>query len=83
MKIYKKKSVLAILTILIILCFLLYLRIHEENNKYLKDMKYFINTVEENYPYQEYLNFDEKKDFYLEAAQSCESLEEFLSLIHI
>ena len=71
MKIYKKKSVLAILTILIILCFLLYLRIHEENNKYLKDMKYFINTVEENYPYQEYLNFDEKKDFYLEAAQSC------------
>ncbi len=51
MKIYKKKSVLAILTILIILCFLLYLRIHEENNKYLKDMKYFINTVEENYPY--------------------------------
>ena len=63
MKIYKKKSVLAILTILIILCFLLYLRIREENNKYSKDMKYFINTVEENYPYQEYLNFDEKKDF--------------------
>ena len=73
MKIYKKKSVLAILTILIILCFLLYLRIHEENNKYLKDMKYFINTVEENYPYQEYLNFDEKKDFYVEAAQGGES----------
>lgn len=81
MKIYKKKSVLAILTILIILCFLLYLRIREENNKYSKDMKYFINTVEENYPYQEYLNFDEKKDFYLEAAQSCESLEEFYKLL--
>ncbi|CDE23687.1 peptidase S41 family [Amedibacillus dolichus CAG:375] len=81
MKICKKKSVLAILTILIILCFLLYLRIREENNKYSKDMKYFINTVEENYPYQEYLNFDEKKDFYLEAAQSCESLEEFYKLL--
>lgn len=73
----KRKNFIIVVVILTLICMFLYVKIFKQNNKYQKDMEYFIDVVENNYPYEEYLKLDTIKDKYILEANNCKSTEEF------